>query len=123
MRLLFFYFSYTPLCNGNVNAQELYSKLVTLHLHQQAQEMLTRESLLATGSSDMATHSPHPLAAPLANQSPSLPTDTPPMPAQAQNEVSLPPSPLCISTYTFPSRVDDALVLILLPLLLVQDSL
>ena len=34
--------SYGPQCNGSIYAQELYSKLVTLHVHQQAQEMLAR---------------------------------------------------------------------------------
>uniref|UniRef100_A0A5K3FZW9 Enhancer of polycomb-like protein n=2 Tax=Mesocestoides corti TaxID=53468 RepID=A0A5K3FZW9_MESCO len=33
---------YAPECNNNIDAQELYSKLVTLHLHQQVQESLCR---------------------------------------------------------------------------------
>lgn len=37
-------FSYGPQCNGSIYAQELYSKLVTLHLHQQAQELIARVS-------------------------------------------------------------------------------
>ncbi|VDM30354.1 unnamed protein product [Hydatigera taeniaeformis] len=36
---------YGPQCNGSIYAQELYSKLVTLHLHQQAQELIARVSL------------------------------------------------------------------------------
>ncbi|CDS39446.1 nuclear receptor binding protein [Echinococcus multilocularis] len=39
---------YAPQCNSNIYAQELYSKLVTLHLHQQAQELIARASLNGT---------------------------------------------------------------------------
>lgn len=90
--------SLVPQCNRIIDTHQLYSKLVVLHLHQHAQEMLSRDStavLLAGGSAaegaavapgggralpaPLAVFSSPPLA-PIA-QSPFLPpTETSPQP-------------------------------------------
>ncbi|KAL5967198.1 Nuclear receptor-binding protein [Taenia solium] len=70
---------YGPQCNDSIYAQELYSKLVTLHLHQQAQELVARVSSNGTA---------HVIPTANANASSQQQAETPAAP-QSANQANL----------------------------------